>query len=68
MGMVTIMGAKAIVLLATGKSKASCIERVLNGPLTTKLPASFLRLHHDVDVMLDEAAGQELRELRCLRP
>ncbi len=68
MGMVTIMGARAIVLLATGKSKASCIERVLNGPLTTKLPASFLRLHHDVDVMLDEAAGQELRELRCLRP
>ncbi len=61
MGMATIMGARAIVLLATGKSKAGCIERVIHGPLTTRLPASFLQLHHDVDVMLDEAAGQELR-------
>jgi glucosamine-6-phosphate deaminase len=63
MGMATILQARAIVLLATGRSKASCVERVVHGPLTTELPASFLQLHHDVDVMLDEAAADRLRPL-----
>ena len=61
MGMATILGAKAIVLLATGSSKASCIEHVITGPLTTELPASFLQLHPDVDIMLDEAAAEKVR-------
>jgi glucosamine-6-phosphate deaminase len=60
MGMATILQARAIVLLATGRSKASCIERVLNGPLTTDLPASFLQLHHDVAIMIDKAAAEKL--------
>lgn len=62
MGMATILQARALVLLATGKSKASCVERAVNGPLTTELPASFLQLHHDVDLMLDEAAASRWRE------
>jgi glucosamine-6-phosphate deaminase len=57
MGMGTILHARRIVLLATGKSKARCIERLLNGPITTKMPASFLQLHTDVELMLDEAAA-----------
>jgi glucosamine-6-phosphate deaminase len=60
MGMATILQARSIVLLATGKSKAGCIARVVNGPITTKLPASFLQLHHDVEVVLDEAAASKL--------
>jgi len=56
MGMATILQARRIVLAATGKSKARCIERVLKGPITTKLPASFLQLHPAVEIMLDEAA------------
>ena len=60
MGMATILQARAIVLLATGRSKASCVERVIAGPLTTDLPASFLQLHHAVDVMLDAAAAERL--------
>jgi glucosamine-6-phosphate deaminase len=57
MGMATILQARRIVLAATGKSKARCIARVLNGPITTKLPASFLQLHPAVEIMLDEAAA-----------
>jgi glucosamine-6-phosphate deaminase len=60
MGMATILGARAIVLLATGKSKASCVERVVNGPITTELPASFLQLHTSAELMLDEAAAGKL--------
>jgi len=63
MGMTTILQAEAVILLAHGKSKADCIERVVNGPLTTDLPASFLQLHHDVDLILDEGAAQKLRSV-----
>jgi glucosamine-6-phosphate deaminase len=64
MGMATILHARAIVLLATGRSKASCVERLLNGPITTALPASFLQLHHDVEVMVDEGAAADLKARR----
>ena len=56
MGMVTILRSRHIVLMATGKTKASAVERTLNGPITTQLPASFLQLHPEVTVMLDRAA------------
>jgi glucosamine-6-phosphate deaminase len=57
MGMATILNARRIVLIATGKSKQRCIDLVLNGPITTKMPASFLQLHANVELMLDEAAA-----------
>lgn len=57
MGVATILNAKRIMLIATGKSKARCIERVLGGPITTKLPASVLQLHRDVELVLDSAAA-----------
>lgn len=60
MGMGTILHARSIVLLATGRSKAACVERLLNGPITTRLPASFLQIHPAVDVVLDEAAAANL--------
>jgi glucosamine-6-phosphate deaminase len=60
MGMATILQARSLVLLATGRSKAGCVERVVNGPITTELPASFLQLHHDVEIMLDAPAAEKL--------
>ena len=63
MGVGTILKAKRIVLIATGKSKARCVELVLNGPITTKLPASFLQLHRDVELMLDATAAGQLADV-----
>lgn len=60
MGMATILHARQVVLLATGKSKARSIERLVNGPLTPKLPASFLQLHRDVELVLDKTAAEHL--------
>jgi len=57
MGMGSILRAKRLVLIATGKSKAKCVERLVNGPITTKMPASFLQLHGAVEILLDSAAG-----------
>jgi glucosamine-6-phosphate deaminase len=60
MGMATIMHARRIVLIATGKSKARCIQRLVHGPITPKLPASFLQMHRHVELMLDETAASAL--------
>jgi glucosamine-6-phosphate deaminase len=57
MGMGTILHARRIVLLATGERKARCIERTVRGSLTTRLPASFLQTHRDVELFLDRAAA-----------
>ncbi|MBA2302377.1 MAG: glucosamine-6-phosphate deaminase [Acidobacteria bacterium] len=60
MGMGTILHAREAVLIATGESKARCVARVVNGPITTALPASFLQLHRHAEIFLDRAAGQTL--------
>ena len=61
MGMATILQARSIILLATGKSKAACVARAIEGPITTRMPASFLQVHRDVELVLDEAAAGRLR-------
>jgi glucosamine-6-phosphate deaminase len=53
----TILRAAAILLIATGERKARCIERAVRGPLSTRLPASFLQVHRHVELYLDRAAA-----------
>lgn len=60
MGVGTILDAAAIVLLAVGDKKAQCIERAVRGPVTTRLPASFLQLHRRVELFLDRSAASRL--------
>ena len=57
MGMATILRARRIVLIATGERKARCVEGATRGPLTTRLPASFLQTHRDVELFLDREAA-----------
>lgn len=60
MGIGTIMEAKKIVMLVTGKSKAAILAQMLEGPLTAMVPASILHFHPDVVVVCDEDAATEL--------
>jgi glucosamine-6-phosphate deaminase len=60
MGIGTLLGARAIVLMATGESKAEAVAGMIEGPVTSALPASFLQLHDEVTVMLDEGAASML--------
>ena len=60
MGVGTILSAKAIVMIATGEAKANTVERLLHGPVTTRLPASLLQLHPNVELYLDRAAAMRL--------
>jgi glucosamine-6-phosphate deaminase len=56
MGMATILHARRIVMIATGAEKARAVSAMLHGPLTPRVPASFLQLHHNAEVWLDRAA------------
>jgi len=60
MGMATILHARRIVLMAIGKSKAKCVERMVKGPIDPRMPASFLQLHRDVEIVVDRAAASVL--------
>jgi len=60
MGIGTILAARAVVLIATGRSKARAINAMCSGRITPSLPASFLQLHQDVTLVLDQAASKGL--------
>ncbi len=57
MGMGSIMQARRILLLASGKSKSAAIRDTLGGRVTTAVPASFLQLHRRVILLLDREAA-----------
>lgn len=57
MGIKTVMNARSIILMATGKSKAEIIAKALQGPVTEDVPASILQLHPFVEVYLDQEAA-----------
>jgi glucosamine-6-phosphate deaminase len=63
MGMATILQARRLVLLATGREKARAVAAMVNGPLTTRLPASFLQVHAAAEVWIDRAAGARIGRL-----
>ena len=56
MGIGTIMKAKKILLMVSGKDKADILQKVLEGPVTPLIPASILQFHPHVHVLADEAA------------
>ena len=60
MGIGSILKGKVIVLLAYGENKADAIKGMIQGPMTTDLPASALQEHDNVIVIIDDAAGSKL--------
>ncbi len=51
MGMGGILGAKKILLVASGKAKEDVLKEAVFGPVTPRLPASILQNHPDVTVV-----------------
>lgn len=56
MGLKSIMRAKKIVLIATGKNKAKAVYGLIKGPINEDMPCSILQKHPDVTVYVDEDA------------
>ena len=64
MGIATILQSRRIVLVATGAGKARCVSRMVSGPVTPRLPATFLQLHPRAELWLDRAAAGRLAPAR----
>ncbi len=57
MGLKSIMNAREIVLIATGKAKAKVISELKKGIISNDLPASILNKHNNVTIYVDEEAN-----------
>ena len=61
MGIATILQARRCVMLAWGERKQAAVARMVEGPLTSMVPASALQLHPRVTVLVDELAAAGLK-------
>lgn len=57
MGMMSIMQAKKILMIAAGENKEQILQQAFEGPVTPKLPASLLQLHPDVTIIFTKQNG-----------
>ncbi|CDD93198.1 putative glucosamine-6-phosphate deaminase [Bacteroides intestinalis CAG:315] len=62
LGIKNIMQARRIVLVAKGSNKAEVVKQMLEGPVTSDVPASVLQLHPDCEFLLDVASAAKLSE------
>lgn len=57
MGLADIMSAQEIILVATGKHKAEVMAELFHSPITDAMPASVLKQHQNVFILMDEEAA-----------
>jgi glucosamine-6-phosphate deaminase len=60
LGIAEILAARAIRVLAFGKGKAAIVKRMLEGEVGPDCPASFLRGHAGLSILLDADAASAL--------
>ena len=60
-GLATIMAARHIVLIATGRAKADAVHQLVEGPVSAMWPATILQHHPHVTVLIDNAAASRLQ-------
>ncbi|MCK9536986.1 MAG: glucosamine-6-phosphate deaminase [Bacilli bacterium] len=61
MGIKNIIAANKILLLASGVAKAPAIKELIYGKINEKTPASILKKHPDVTVVLDREAASMIK-------
>ena len=58
MGIGTILDAKKIFLIATGETKAEIVQKVVNGDIHSKVPATAVKQHANSVLILDKHAAK----------
>lgn len=61
-GISTIMSAKKILLLASGKNKAEAIKRLIEGTIDENCPATVLQRHPNAILIVDQEAASLLQD------
>ncbi|MBI4253446.1 MAG: 6-phosphogluconolactonase, partial [Candidatus Rokubacteria bacterium] len=57
LGIGTILKAREVVVLVSGRAKRAPLERALDGPITPAVPATALRLHPRCTILADRDAA-----------
>ena len=60
-GLGTIMSARHLVLLATGRHKAEAVHQLVEGPVSAMWPATIMQHHPHATVLVDDAAAGRLQ-------
>ncbi|OLT54336.1 glucosamine-6-phosphate deaminase [Cellulosimicrobium sp. CUA-896] len=60
-GLATIMSARHLVLLATGRGKAEAVHQLVEGPVSALWPATIMQMHPHATVLVDDAAASRLQ-------
>lgn len=60
-GLATIMDARHVILVATGRGKAEAVHQLVEGAVSALWPATVLQHHPHVTVLLDDAAARRLQ-------
>jgi glucosamine-6-phosphate deaminase len=60
-GLGTIMAARHVILVATGRTKAEAVHQLVEGPVSAMWPATILQHHRHVTVLLDGSAARRLQ-------
>jgi glucosamine-6-phosphate deaminase len=60
MGIATIMEARYVLLMATGKNKAQAVKDMITGSVSANCPASILQMHENAVILLDKGAASIL--------
>lgn len=60
LGIKNIMHARKIIMVAKGESKAEIVKKMIQGPITTDIPASILQLHPNCEFILDTESAKLL--------
>ncbi|KAE8763631.1 glucosamine-6-phosphate deaminase [Georgenia thermotolerans] len=60
-GLATIMSARHLVLVATGRAKAEAVHQLVEGTVSARWPATIMQHHPHATVLLDDAAASGLQ-------
>ena len=61
MGVGTIMEARRCLMLASGVDKADIVQRMVEGPIMSEVPATALQMHPRATAILDESSAARLK-------
>jgi galactosamine-6-phosphate isomerase len=60
LGIATLMEARHIILLVSGKHKAAITQKIIEEEVSEQLPASLLRNHPSFKIFMDEDAAEKM--------
>lgn len=66
-GLATILDSRHAIMLGFGKGKAQAVREAVEGPVSSRWPASALQLHPHATVVIDEDAASQLAFLDYYR-